>query len=347
MRFFWAETLYPKIEWTVCSGRMSSLGTQSDHSTSFEKKVVTAVACRSLWDGVHEGASQKLLLVAWTWHSNWRDCDMSYMPEKLLHATTSPSSSMGLAIGAAAAHSCWLCWSFWRSDVSGSSRCTQQVARGVYHEIYYCRENHREAWWNIQSILFSWANCEWLTGVWKIPWSKWVQHIPSAPYHPSTNGLAERFVQSMKNALKALQREGPLHQQLNNFLLSYRNVSHSTSKAAPAIPHTLMKRQLHTNLDLLKPPKTKQTVLQKQQAQTDRHTCMAKERVFHPDDHVLARNYNNGPKWVPATVVAQMGPVSYTVKTTEDIVWKRHADQLLFGSAVPVEFPPANAAEPF
>ncbi len=25
-----------------------------------------------------------------------------------------------------------------------------------------------------------------------------IQHIQSAPYHPSTNGLAERFVQTMK-----------------------------------------------------------------------------------------------------------------------------------------------------
>ena len=167
-----------------------------------------------------------------------------------------------------------------------------------------------------------------------------VQHIRSAPYHPSTNGLAERFVQSMKNALKASQGEGSLHQRLNNFLLSYRNVSHSTTKAAPAT-------QLRSNLDLLKPPKTKQTVLQKQQAQIDRRRHMAKERVFHPGDHVLACNYNHGPKWVPATVVAQTGPVSYTVKTTEDTVWKRHVDQLLLGSAVPVEPPPANTAEQF
>ena len=28
-----------------------------------------------------------------------------------------------------------------------------------------------------------------------------VQHIKSAPYHPSTNGLAERFVQTMKHGL--------------------------------------------------------------------------------------------------------------------------------------------------
>ena len=30
------------------------MGTQSDHSTSFEKKVATALLCRSLWNSAHE-----------------------------------------------------------------------------------------------------------------------------------------------------------------------------------------------------------------------------------------------------------------------------------------------------
>ena len=35
-----------------------------------------------------------------------------------------------------------------------------------------------------------------------------VQHIRMAPYHPDSNGLAERFVQSVKMALKASERDG-------------------------------------------------------------------------------------------------------------------------------------------
>ena len=35
-----------------------------------------------------------------------------------------------------------------------------------------------------------------------------VKHVRSAPYHPSTNGLAERFVQSFKQALKVGERKG-------------------------------------------------------------------------------------------------------------------------------------------
>lgn len=74
-----------------------------------------------------------------------------------------------------------------------------------------------------------------------------VQHIRSAPYHPSTNGAAEWFVQSMKNAMRTSQGQGSLHQWLNNFLLSNRNTPHSTTKVAPAT--FLIKRKLRTSLD--------------------------------------------------------------------------------------------------
>ena len=33
--------------------------------------------------------------------------------------------------------------------------------------------------------------------------SQGVKHIKSSPYHPSTNGLAERFVQTFKDAMRS------------------------------------------------------------------------------------------------------------------------------------------------
>lgn len=70
-------------------------------------------------------------------------------------------------------------------------------------------------------------------------------------------------------------------------------------------------------------------MLRKQQDQVDHRKQREKGRLFHSGEPVLARNYSNGPKWVPATVLAQTGPISYTVRTCEDIVWRRHVDQLL------------------
>ncbi|KAI7811353.1 hypothetical protein IRJ41_013611 [Triplophysa rosa] len=71
--------------------------------------------------------------------------------------------------------------------------------------------------------------------------SNGIQHIRSAPYHPSTNCLAELFVQTMKQALKSTQNKGTLNQRLNTFLLSYRNTPHSTTKVSPAT--AMYKRQ--------------------------------------------------------------------------------------------------------
>ncbi|KAJ7983700.1 hypothetical protein DPEC_G00373820 [Dallia pectoralis] len=103
-----------------------------------------------------------------------------------------------------------------------------------------------------------------------------VQHIRSAPYHPSTNGLAERFVQTMKHALKASQGQGTLHQRLHSFLLSYRNTPHATTKASPA--SLLMKRELRTSFDLLRPPTTKEIVQRQQERQVERRGFKAKDR---------------------------------------------------------------------
>ncbi|XP_039519644.1 uncharacterized protein K02A2.6-like [Pimephales promelas] len=162
-----------------------------------------------------------------------------------------------------------------------------------------------------------------------------VQHIKSAPYHPATNGLAERMVQTIKHALKTSQRQGSLQQRLNDFLLSYRNTSHGTTKVSPA--SLMLKRSLRSGFDLLKPSTVKEVVARQQQKQFHRRNMKAKSRLFHPGQNVLARNYTSGSKWVPATVIAQTGPVSYTVLTSDKLIWKRHLDQLLLGSDTEVE----------
>lgn len=162
-----------------------------------------------------------------------------------------------------------------------------------------------------------------------------VQHIKSAPYHPATNGLAERFVQTLKHALKASQGQGTLHQRLHEFLLQYRTSLHSTTKASPA--SLMFKRELRTGLDLLKPRAVKDIVQADQRKQINYRDIHAKDRVFAPGDSVLARNYQSTVKWAPATIVAQTGPVSYTVQTA-DGVWRRHVDQLLKSPTIPELF---------
>ena len=60
-----------------------------------------------------------------------------------------------------------------------------------------------------------------------------IRHICYAPYHPSSNGLAERFVQTFKRAMKASKKDGgSLSHRLAEFLLTYRT-AHATTGVSP------------------------------------------------------------------------------------------------------------------
>ena len=63
-----------------------------------------------------------------------------------------------------------------------------------------------------------------------------IKHLCSAPYHPATSGLAERFIQSLKKALLAAKQDcSSLSQRLSNFLLMYRTTPHATTREAPSV----------------------------------------------------------------------------------------------------------------
>ena len=77
-----------------------------------------------------------------------------------------------------------------------------------------------------------------------------IKQITSAPYHPSTNSLAEKAVQIVKKGLKKII-DGLIKSRLARILLAYRTTLHSTTGNTPA--KLLLGRNLRTRLDLLKP----------------------------------------------------------------------------------------------
>ena len=65
--------------------------------------------------------------------------------------------------------------------------------------------------------------------------SNGVKHLPTSPYHPSSNGAAERMVQTVKRAVQAgLQRGDSLERSLATFLLSYQVTPHTTTGVSPS-----------------------------------------------------------------------------------------------------------------
>ena len=58
-------------------------------------------------------------------------------------------------------------------------------------------------------------------------------HVRSSPYHPASNGLAERAVQLFKHGVKRL-KDGSMETRIARFLSKYRLTPHATTGRSPA-----------------------------------------------------------------------------------------------------------------
>ena len=114
-----------------------------------------------------------------------------------------------------------------------------------------------------------------------------ITHWKSSPYHPSSNGLAEKAVQIVKQGLKKM-KEGTLNDKLSRLLFTYRITPHSTTGISPS--ELLMGRNLKSRFDLLK-PNIAVRVEQRQQQQKHSHDSHAVSRTFQEGDAVYVRDF--------------------------------------------------------
>ena len=136
-----------------------------------------------------------------------------------------------------------------------------------------------------------------------------IRHIRTAPYHPASNGLAERAVQTLKEGLKKLTN-GCLETKLSRFLFQYRITPHTTTGQAPA--QLLMGRCLRSHLDQLLPDLTSH-VQNKQQLQKERYDQHTKPRHFLPDEPVFVRNFGKGNTWLAGIISKALSTRTYDI----------------------------------
>ncbi|XP_063377580.1 uncharacterized protein K02A2.6-like [Cydia fagiglandana] len=149
-----------------------------------------------------------------------------------------------------------------------------------------------------------------------------IKHAKTAPYHPATNGLAERMVQTVKNKLRKMNNM-PWDVLITNMLLGLRSTPCSATNKSPA--ELLMNRKLRTLLDVIHPDNIAH---KKVEQQIDRN-AQVKRRESNIGQKVMYRNYGKGAKWLPGTVVSKGGPSSYQVEATDGSLVNRHIDQLI------------------
>ena len=149
-----------------------------------------------------------------------------------------------------------------------------------------------------------------------------IRHVFSAPYHPASNGLAERAVQTFKEGMRK-SRPGSLETRLARFLFKYRITPHSTTGLSPA--ELLMGRRLHSHLSQLHPD-VAQRVEHHQEQQKLGHDHHSKVCTFKVGDPVFARNFGNGPTWLPGLVQERRGPLSCLIELVDGRVIRRHMD---------------------
>ena len=146
-----------------------------------------------------------------------------------------------------------------------------------------------------------------------------IRHARSSPYHPASNGLAERAVQSFKEGLKkTAYSPASLETRLARFLFQYRITPHSTTGRPPS--ELLMGRVIQSHLDLVK-PRVGRTVRRSQEL----HDSHSRERTFVVGVEVLAREFvNNKRLWTPGVVTETLGPLTYLVRLDDGRIIRRH-----------------------
>ncbi|KAI0979556.1 hypothetical protein GJ496_000593 [Pomphorhynchus laevis] len=165
--------------------------------------------------------------------------DMPSLPDNSSKDSLTSIVIMGLAIERLVTYTRRYFWSNKRTVISGGRGCKMQMPE-MWKSVNWntskitARLNEVFARWGILQTIVSDNSLHFASSM----FNEWyanlgISHAKASPYHPQTNGLAERLIETLKNMVLKHGNDWA-DKRLNQFMLCYRNTTHPSRGKLPA-----------------------------------------------------------------------------------------------------------------
>lgn len=155
-----------------------------------------------------------------------------------------------------------------------------------------------------------------------------ITHLRTAPYHPQSNGQAERFVDTVKRALKKMSPDGKnIAKHLSVFLQTHLSTPNPITFQSPF--EMMFGRKMVTPLNAMKHPSERTVIKNVAQNEAFNKRHGAKTRKFLVNQKVFVKFHKqNKESWKEAVIVKPIGHAMYLVDFGDEHFARVHANQL-------------------
>ena len=138
-----------------------------------------------------------------------------------------------------------------------------------------------------------------------------IKHYTPAPYHPTSDGPAERAVETVKHGLKKSYLVHWLKKSLSFYSATKLHHMHNRD----FLNWTVNGRIPHSQLDLLKLDLLNRvrTTQNNQKPVHDKHDTHAVSRSYRKGEAVYVRNFGHGPEWLAGYILDNTGSLFWNI----------------------------------